>query len=119
MENYAKLCHKLIRENKMNKTIKTISIVAILATSQIQAGWFGGFDPTASTVFEQIKQIKQLRDQLNEMRDQTKLFQKELLSATGIRDSVGMFKELKQLNTVMDKWNVDLGDLDIDNPKSK
>ena len=101
-----------MKTNFIKKTFLSVAAASMMATSSFALFGVGDvvFDPTA--VEQAIAQIKIMEDQLNFIKESKK-------AATGIRDSVKFYKDIKQLTDIMHEYKVSLNDLDIDNPKSK
>jgi len=95
--------------NKLKKITISIVTIAMLSTSA-HSGWVG-----SSTLAEQLVQIKKLIDQIDIMKDQ-------LSASTKVRDIISFKKEMKTLITYMDKYSIDMMNLEgdiINSPRSQ
>ena len=111
------------------KTIKKIGLsiatTSIMATSSF--GIFGVgdivFDPvqTGKAVVEYAEQAKRWSDEILHYKSQIEAYEKELLAATEIRDSVQFMKDIQEFNDFTKNYSLDFLDLKDDilgNPKS-
>ena len=114
----------------MKTTIKRIGLsiatASIMATSSF--GIFGVgdivFDPvqTGKAVAEYAEQAKRWSDEILHYKAQIEAYEKELLAATEIRDSVQFMKDIREFNNFTQQYSIDFLDLREDilgDPKSQ
>jgi len=110
----------------MKKIALSIATASIMATSSF--GIFGVgdivFDPVQTTkaVAEYAEQAKRWIEEVNHYKSQIEAYEKELLAATEIRDSVQFMKDIKEFNNFTKNYSLDFLDLKDDilgNPKSQ
>lgn len=68
------------------------------------------FDPAA--VAKAVEQIKLMKQQIKASRE-------TLVANTGVKDSVSLYNDLRQLTSIMNEYKLTLDNLDIENPKSQ
>jgi len=112
------------------KTLKKIGLsiaaVSILSTSSHAIFGVGDivFDPVQTTkaVAEYAEQAKRWVEEVNHYKSQIEAYEKELLAATEIRDSVQFMKDIQEFNDFTKNYSLDFLDLKDDilgNPKSQ
>jgi len=96
----------------MKRILLSIVTVATITTSSHALFGVGDvvFDPTA--VAKAVTQIKKMKEQI-------KIGKKAVLAASGVKDAVKMYNDIKHLTQTMEDFKVTFEDLDIENPKSK
>ncbi len=104
----------------------SIAAISILTTSSHALFGVGDivFDPvqTGKAVVEYAEQAKRWSDEILHYKSQIEAYEKELLAATEIRDSVQFMKDIKEFNDFTKNYSLDFLDLKDDilgNPKSK
>ncbi len=113
-------------KNIMKKIGLSIAAVSILSTSSHAIFGVGDivFDPvqTAKAVAEYAEQGKRWVEEINHYKSQIEAYEKELLAATEIRDSVQFMKDIQEFNDFTKNYSLDFLDLKDDilgNPKSQ
>ena len=95
----------------MKKQIKKIllSLGAVSAIVTNSHGFLGVgdvvYDPLA--VAQAVKQVTELKKQVD-------LMKKTAAATCGVKDAVKLYKDMKQLTAVMEKYKVTLDDLDVE-----
>lgn len=110
----------------MKKIGLSIATVSILATSSHALFGVGDvvFDPvqTGKAVIEYAEQAKRWSEEIIHYKDQIEAYEKELLAATEIRDSVQFMKDIQEFNNFTQNYSLDFLDLKDDilgNPSSQ
>lgn len=114
----------------MTNTIKRIGLsiaaFSIMTTSSHALFGVGDivFDPvqTGKAVVEYAEQAKRWSDEILHYKSQIEAYEKELLAATEIRDSVQFMKDIQEFNNFTQNYSLDFLDLKDDilgNPKSQ
>ena len=113
-------------KNTLKKFGLSIAAVSILTTSSHALFGVGDvvFDPvqTGKAVAEYAEQAKRWSDEILHYKSQIEAYEKELLAATEIRDSVQFMKDIQDFNKFTKEYSVDFLDLKDDilgNPKSQ
>ncbi len=113
-------------KNAMKKIGLSIATVSILTTSSHALFGVGDivFDPvqTGKAVVEYAEQAKRWSDEILHYKSQIEAYEKELLAATEIRDSVQFMKDIQEFNNFTQNYSLDFLDLKDDilgNPKSQ
>ena len=96
----------------MKKILLSLGAVSAIITNS--HGFLGVgdvvYDPLA--VAQAVKQVTALKKQVD-------LMKKTAAATCGVKDTVKLYKDMKQLTAVMEKYKVTLDDLDVENPKSQ
>ena len=110
----------------MRKIGLSIATISILTTSSHALFGVGDvvFDPvqTGKAVAEYAEQAKRWSDEILHYKDQIEAYEKELLAATEIRDSVQFMKDIQEFNNFTQNYSLDFLDLKDDilgDPKSQ
>lgn len=113
-------------KNTMKKIGLSIATFSILTTTSSHALFGVGdivFDPvqTGKAVAEYAEQAKRWSREILHYKAQIEAYEKELLAATEIRDSIQFMKDIKEFNDFTQNYSLDFLDLKDDilgNPKS-
>lgn len=99
---------------KLNIKKITLSLAAVATMATQSHGFLGVgdvvFDPAA--LAKQITQIELMRKQLKQASQMA-------TAAVGVKDSVKMYNDIKNLTVILEQYNVTMDDLDIESPKSQ